>query len=165
MAIITFDTLAFSKTMQDAGMDRNQAEALATAQREALSQMLDARDFATKTDVLETKSELKEDIANVRAEVAALRTELKEDIADVRAEVTALRTELKQDIADVRTEFKEDIANVRTEIATLRTELKQDIAKVEMRLSATENKMVKWFIGSVFAQTALFIAILSYMRG
>ena len=143
MAIITFDTLAFSKTMQDAGMDRNQAEALATAQREALSQMLDARDFATKTDVLETKSELKEDIANVRAEVAALRTELKEDIADVRAEVAAVRTEL----------------------AAVRTEFKQDIAKVEMRLSATENKMVKWFIGSVFAQTALFIAILSYMRG
>ena len=124
-------------------MERTQAEALATAQREALSQMLDARDFATKTDVLETKSELTEDIANVRAEVAALRTELKEDIADVRAEVAAVRTEL----------------------AAVRTEFKQDIAKVEMRLSATENKMVKWFIGSVFAQTALFIAILSYMRG
>ena len=77
MAILTFDTLAFSKTMQDAGMDRMQAEALATAQREAFSQMLDARDFATKTDVLETKAELKENIA-------AVRTELKENIAAVK---------------------------------------------------------------------------------
>ncbi len=147
MAILTFDTLAFSKTMQDAGMDRMQAEALATAQREAFSQMLDARDFATKADVLETKVELKEDIAAVKADLAAVRTELKQDIAAVKADLATVRTELKQDIAAVR------------------TELKEDIAKVEMRVTATENKMVKWLIGCLVAQTTLIFAILSYLRG
>ena len=33
MTAITFDTLAYSKTLQDAGMPREQADALANAQK------------------------------------------------------------------------------------------------------------------------------------
>ena len=146
MAILTFDTLAFSKTMQDAGMDRMQAEALATAQREAFSQMLDARDFATKTDVLETKAELKENIA-------AVRTELKENIAAV-----------KEDIAKTNTRIDVLEQRMTSGFDTVRKLLEQQNAKIEMRATATENKMVKWLIGSLVAQTTLIFAILSYLR-
>ncbi|MBR3664888.1 MAG: hypothetical protein IKN64_09605 [Desulfovibrio sp.] len=71
-------------------MERMQAEALATAQREAFSQMLDARDFATKADVLETRAALKEDIV-------AVRTELKEEIAAVRNDLGRDRQEQRTD--------------------------------------------------------------------
>ena len=142
MAILTFDTLAFSKTMQDAGMERMQAEALATAQREAFSQMLDAPDFATKADVLETRAALKEDIVAVRTalkkDIVAVRTELKEDIVAVRTalkkDIVAVRTELKEDIAAVRTELKEDIAAVRND-------LKEEIAKSNARIDVLEQRM------------------------
>lgn len=147
MAILTFDTLAFSKTMQDAGMDRMQAEALATAQREAFSQMLDARAFATKEDVVETKSELKEDIAAVKADITAVRTELKEDIAMTNASQDALEQAMPE------------WSNIFMQLS------EQLDAKIEIRFKAFENKMVKWLIGCLVAQTTLIFAILSYLRG
>ena len=58
----------------------------------------------------------KQDIAEVRQEIAALRTEVKQEIAEVRQEIAALRTEMQQEIAEVR-----------QEIAALRTEVKSDL--------------------------------------
>ena len=160
MAILTFDTLAFSKTMQDAGMERMQAEALATAQREAFSQMLDAPDFATKADVLETRAALKEDIVAVRTalkkDIVAVRTELKEDIA-------AVRTELKEDIAAVRNDLKEEIAKSNARIDVLEQRMSADMnvvkklleqqdAKIEMCTTDTENKWLFWRKVLIFAR-------------
>ena len=149
MAILTFDTLAFSKTMQDAGMERMQAEALATAQREAFSQMLDAPDFATKADVLETRAALKEDIV-------AVRTALKKDIV-------AVRTELKEDIAAVRNDLKEEIAKSNARIDVLEQRMSADMnvvkklleqqdAKIEMCTTDTENKWLFWRKVLIFAR-------------
>ncbi|AKK20080.1 hypothetical protein HUT03_02210 [Candidatus Liberibacter africanus] len=56
----------------------------------------------TALPYLATKAELKEEIANVRADIANVRTELKEDIANVR-------TELKEDIANTKSELKDAI--------------------------------------------------------
>ena len=47
----------------------------------------------------------KEDLANLRAELAAVKGELKEDIAGVRVEIAAVKGELKEDIAGVRVEI------------------------------------------------------------
>ena len=161
MAIITFDTLAFSKTMQDAGMERTQAEALATAQREAFIQMLDARDFATSLDVHTAKSELKD-------EIAAVRTELKEDNANLRAElkdeIAAVRTELRQEIAQVNSKI--DLLDQRTtaNIQAVITLIKQMDDKIETRATATENKLIKWLLGSFVGLASLFIAISRFMH-
>ncbi len=121
-------------------MERMQAEALATAQREAFSQMLDARDFATKADVLETRAALKEDIV-------AVRTELKEEIAKSNARIDVLEQRMSADM------------NVVKKL------LEQQDAKIEMCTTDTENKLVKWLIGSLVAQTTLLFALLSYLRG
>ena len=69
----------------------------------------------------------KQDIAEVRQEIAALRTEVKQEIAEVRQEIAALRTEMQQEIAALRTEMQQEIAEVRQEIAALRTEVKSDL--------------------------------------
>ena len=83
----TFDTLHAAKTLTQAGFAPPQAEAITDTIRAAF------------TDSVATKA----DIAELRADMAALRTELKGDMAE-------LRTELKGDIAELRTELKGDIA-------------------------------------------------------
>jgi len=49
MAAVTFDTLKFVKTLQAAGLDAPQAEAIASAVRDSH----DAADIATKADLRE----------------------------------------------------------------------------------------------------------------
>lgn len=51
MTTTTFDTLSFSKTLQDAGMPQAQADALATAQKNALEQMVATRELVTRHDL------------------------------------------------------------------------------------------------------------------
>jgi chromosome segregation ATPase len=54
--------------------------------------------------------------------------ELKSAIRDLTSGITGLRTELKTDISELRTELK-------TDISELRTELKSDLREMEQRLS------------------------------
>lgn len=58
MTAITFDTLEFSKALQNAGMSQAQADALAQAQKHAFDQMVSTRELATKADLLETKHDI-----------------------------------------------------------------------------------------------------------
>ncbi|MBQ3060112.1 MAG: hypothetical protein IJD16_07350 [Desulfovibrio sp.] len=58
MVAITFDTLAYSKTLQAAGMPAEQAEAFAKAQKNALDEMVAAKELATKMDVLQVEMRL-----------------------------------------------------------------------------------------------------------
>ena len=58
MTAITFDTLKFTKRLEEAGVPRKQAEAQAEAFREAQETQLD--ELATKRDVMELKRDIKE---------------------------------------------------------------------------------------------------------
>ena len=58
MTAITFDTLEFSKTLQNAGMEQRQADALAQAQRRAFEQMVTTKELATKSDLLDLKHDI-----------------------------------------------------------------------------------------------------------
>ena len=75
MTAITFDTLAYSRTLQDAGMPVEQADALARAQKAAIDEMLAAKELATKGDLRETELRLQTEIEKVRSEIRA--TELR----------------------------------------------------------------------------------------
>lgn len=57
MSTITFDTLKFAERLEKAGLTREQASAIAEAQKEALSEALDTA-LATKVDIGEIKAEL-----------------------------------------------------------------------------------------------------------
>jgi len=58
MVAITFDTLAYSKTLQAAGMPLEQAEALAKAQKAALDEMVMAKELATQADILRLENKM-----------------------------------------------------------------------------------------------------------
>lgn len=62
MSSITFDTLAYSDSLQKAGISRAHAEAMAKAQAAALDKMLEASQFATKHDLRELELRLKLEI-------------------------------------------------------------------------------------------------------
>ncbi len=68
MSSTVFDTLAYSKRLKAAGVPEAQAEAQAEALADAITGQI-----ATKTDVNETKLELKAEIAAVKSDVALLK--------------------------------------------------------------------------------------------
>lgn len=58
MAVIMFDTLAFSKTLQASGMAKEHADAFAEAQKNAISEMIESKDIATKADILRLENKI-----------------------------------------------------------------------------------------------------------
>ena len=134
----TFDTLHAAKTLAQAGFAPPQAEAITDTIRAAF------------TDSVATKA----DIAELRADMAALRTELKGDIAE-------LRTELKGDIAELRTELKGDIAGLRTDMAGLRTE----IQAVELRMAERFEALYKHLWLGAVGIVATIAAIVKLLSG
>lgn len=59
MNAIAFDSLKYSQTLQDGGVPRNQADAIARANMETFAALIDSQQLATKQDVIKTKTELK----------------------------------------------------------------------------------------------------------
>ncbi len=51
MPSVTFDTLAFSRRLRQAGMPAGQADAFAEAQKAAIDEAVAARDLVTKRDL------------------------------------------------------------------------------------------------------------------
>ena len=80
MASATFDTLHAAKTLAQAGFAPPQAEAITDTIRAAF------------TDSVATKA----DIAELRADMAALRTELKGDMAGLRTEIQAVELRMAE---------------------------------------------------------------------
>ena len=96
MAIIPFDTLDYSKTLQDAGISPAQADAFARAQKTAFGQMSEQawQELATKsdlyalrTDMLDVKNELKADMAELRSDMATLRSDMRADMAALKHDI------------------------------------------------------------------------------
>ena len=67
MTTITFDTLAYVKTLREAGIDEKQAEAQAVALASVLKSGV--TDLATKQDMELLRAELKKDLAEIKAEL------------------------------------------------------------------------------------------------
>ena len=163
MAAITFDSLDYFEKLKDAGVPEAQAKVQANTLQTALNRYDEAsrKELATRGDLQDVRSELKEDIQDVRTEIQNVRTELKEDIQNVRNEIQNVRTELKEDIQnvrneiqDVRTELKEDIQDVRLEVEKVRAQsreselrLQAEIEKVRKEIQGTETRLIKWQLG------------------
>lgn len=67
MSTITFDTLAYVKTLREAGVEEKQAEAQAAALAAVLKSGV--TDLATKQDMELLRAELKKDLAETKAEL------------------------------------------------------------------------------------------------
>jgi hypothetical protein len=71
MSTITFDTLRFAERLKAAGVPEAQAKAEAEALRDVFSEALDTT-LATRSDIIDSKSEVKVVIATLDAKVDKL---------------------------------------------------------------------------------------------
>jgi hypothetical protein len=69
---ITFDTLKYTETLIQAGVDVTQAKAFANAQKETIAEVID-NSVATKMDLHELKSELKTDTQAIKQDIVVLK--------------------------------------------------------------------------------------------
>lgn len=102
--------------------------------------------FATKSDLLEVKGELKS------------------DIHAVRLELQALRTECKTDVHNLSTELKTESQQLRTEMQALKTELKGDSLALRAEISAMETRLIRWSAGTMIAIAALAFTAAKYVH-
>jgi hypothetical protein len=75
MASVTFDTLKYVEHLEKSGIPREHASAIANAQKESLSEVLDST-LATKQDIQSLKLENKENIQSLKLEMSALKGEM-----------------------------------------------------------------------------------------
>lgn len=112
-ATLHLDTYKVVKLLQSKGYTKKEAEGFIEAIQE-----ITLSGVATKQDV----ADLKEDIAEHKAAT-------KQDIADLRAEMADLRT----DVSNVRTELKEDMAKYASD--NLRFQLIQTTALIAVMVA------------------------------
>ena len=93
MTAYTLDTHATIKQLEDAGMDPRQAEAVVAAISRADAEL------ATKSDLKAELAAVRADIEKLgistKADLAAVKAELKQDIADLKGEIAGLKADLK----------------------------------------------------------------------
>ena len=145
-AVIThFDTLSYSKDLEKVGFTAEQAALLARTQLYALDHAIADKDLATKKDLIELKTELKEEITSLRSEYkesnARLRDELKE-------EITNLRSEYKESNARLHDELKEDIAGLHTEMI-----------KYSEKSHAEMTNTFRWTLGFMIALATIIVTL------
>ena len=87
MPLIAFDTLAYSDKLQEGGLPREQAEAIARANVDAFRSLVVTQRLATKRDIEELRQATKRDTSE-------LRQELKEDISELRQEMADTKHEI-----------------------------------------------------------------------
>ena len=117
MNMLAFDTLAYSKRLQEAGVPSAQAEAHAIAQADFLTHHLLSA-VATKTDLAELKAELKTDLAELKADMAT-----KADLTELKTDMVT-KAELKADMAEMETRLTMRMLLMVGILATLMTVFK-----------------------------------------
>ena len=94
MPALTFDTLAYSKDMQEAGFTREQADAMASANAAAFQSMVVSRRLATKDDVERLERKLDNTRRDLESQISSVKNDLELQIGSVRTEIA----ESKHDI-------------------------------------------------------------------
>ena len=98
MGVVPFDTLKLARRLETAGFPPRQAGDTA----EALAEAMSGAELATGADIAEARAEIAALGSELRAEIAALGSKLRAEIAAVRAEISAVRAELKAEIELLR---------------------------------------------------------------
>ncbi|MCY4317856.1 MAG: hypothetical protein OXE76_01455 [Alphaproteobacteria bacterium] len=111
----TFDTLAAAQRMENAGLDRKHAAAIAATVREVADSAAEAAtanhtQLATKADLTELRQATTADLAELRQATKADLTELRQA---TKAELAELRQSTKAELAELRQGTKAGLAELR----------------------------------------------------
>ena len=146
------DTLSVAQRLAAGGIDRDQAEVIADAIRQAVEQ----GDYVTS-------DQFKAGMAELRAEIANLDTRLSKQIAELHAEMQTQIAEMQTQIAEMQTQIAELRTEQRTQTAELRTEQRTQAAELRTEIASLETRLVRWMVGTVIATATLTVAIVRLM--
>ena len=124
------DTLKATRTLEAAGFETSQAEALVTVFGGPVS-----GSAATKSDVRDLRLEMKDLRTELKTEIAQLRDETNAGIADCRIELKAEIVDCRAEIAGLRDETKTEIAGLRDELKVESVERRGDVARLSREIA------------------------------
>ena len=150
MSVATFDTLKTSKELAEAGFRVDQAEAIATAMRDAVSESA-----VTKADMARQENRLERLDERLDERLEGMAT--KADLARVEERLEGMTT--KADLAQVEARLegmatKEDLARVDARLARVDARL----ARVDARLEGTATR-ADLYRGLLFQAGAIVAAL------
>ena len=163
MEPIGLDTLKATRSLEAAGFDAAQAEALVTVLGSPVS-----GNVATREDVRDLRVTVRDVRTELKAEIHDFRAELKADIDDLRTELKAdiegCRSELKAEIDDLRTELKGDIGQLRDESVEMRGQIAQlsremAEARLESRGHVTKAQMYRLLLVHASVVVGLIVGL------
>jgi len=105
-----------------------------------------------------TRLEVRTENSATKTDLAAVKGELKSDLAEVKGE-------LKSDLAEVKGELKADIAALHGRIDTLdekMTQMQENMV-TKADLVETENRILRWMIGSMISIVALVVVLVRFL--
>ena len=139
MASPSLDTFSAARALEAAGVERSQAETIASA-------IAHTDELATKQDVRALKSDfsgLQSEFSDLRSEFSDLKSDfsgLQSEFSDLRSEFSDLKSDfsgLQSEFSDLKSDFsdlKSDFSGLRLEFSGLRSEFKTDLANLETRM-------------------------------
>ena len=141
MATAPFDTPKAKETLIRFGFPEEQATGVVTMTRDAILESV-----ATK-----------EDIADLKADIADLKANQKADVTDLKAaqkvDVTDLKAAQKVDVTDLKAAQKVDIGNLKVEIAQVEARLVGELTKNLGRTIAATGVMMAVFSAMIYLIT------------
>jgi len=143
----TFDTHKYIKNLQETGFNEQQAEML-------VKSLLESRDF--DLSILATR----EQISEVKIEIAQLDSKLSKEISAIREQVSEVKSDLQKDIAEVKSELQKEIAATRQDVAEVKSELQKEIAATRDEIKQSKVDMLKWMLPLMSTMMAMMLAII-----
>ena len=117
--------------------------------------------------ILEGSLASKDDIAQLRVEAAEFKDEFRDFKIDVAVRFAELRADMDTKFAEFRADMDTKFAELRTEMnakfAELRTEMNAKFAESRVENAKSENRIIKWVFGAIFAGVVLNTGITSLL--
>ena len=136
-----FDTFSAARALQAAGVEREQAESIASA-------IGHTGDHATKSDV----GTVRADVGTVKSDVGTLKS----DVATLKSDVSTL----KSDVATL----KSDVSTLKSEMAAFGTALSDLEARLEARMDALIAGLEARMYRALWIQGGAIVAIVTALK-
>ncbi|MBC6410762.1 MAG: hypothetical protein GDA42_09965 [Ekhidna sp.] len=128
------DTLTISKELEEAGLTRSQANAVAHQMR-----TLTENSLASKENLKTTELSLQKEIEEVRLSLTK--------------EIEEVRLSLTKEINEVKLSLTKEISSVKVEVKTIEANLQKELRQ-------TSNVTIKWVAAMLIGQTALITTLI-----
>ena len=129
------------------------------------------RRFEERWDQLVTKDILQQEFAKVRAELGIqlveYRSEYRDDLDKIRSEIHKEVNGLRSEIATSRSETHKEVNGLRSEIATSRSETHKEIDGLRTEMTSFRSDIhkelraqLRWLLPLLFGQLGLLLAMM-----